>query len=289
MRIHGTDRRRRDALTLFAIMFLVIVAVCYLWKYLGYYNFAVSREAFQGDKGNIVCFLTVRPNELFYKFVRQLPNQERIYICIDDNNHSIPGYDGVIKLIKLDNEMCENAGFKSTLTSLGPNWEGKAGSRDKALYYFCKNNIDFNHIWFLEDDVFIPTTKTIYNIDEKYKDGDLLVASNDILNKTSEWYWTNYVYTHMLIEEPYAHSMICAIRCSKRLLFHINKYAESHNTLFMDEVLFNTIAMHEKLDIRVIDELKTITWRDTFQKHEINKNNLYHPIKDIKMQYEYRK
>ena len=48
---------------------------------------------------NIICFLTVRPGELFYNFVKQLPNQKNIYICIDDNDHNIPNYDDKIKII----------------------------------------------------------------------------------------------------------------------------------------------------------------------------------------------
>ena len=45
------------------------------------------------DEKSIICFLTVNPGKLFYHFVKQIPNPERIYICIDDNDYEIPKYD----------------------------------------------------------------------------------------------------------------------------------------------------------------------------------------------------
>ena len=57
------------------------------------------------DEKSIICFLTVNPGKLFYHFVKQIPNPERIYICFDDNNHEIPGYDGEIKIIKINDAL----------------------------------------------------------------------------------------------------------------------------------------------------------------------------------------
>ena len=42
---------------------------------------------------NIICFLTVNPSELFYNFVKILQDHNKnydIYICIDNNNYTIP-------------------------------------------------------------------------------------------------------------------------------------------------------------------------------------------------------
>ena len=95
--------------------------------------------------------MTVNPGKLFYHFVKQIPNPERIYICIDRNNHEIPDYDDEIKIIKINDEECVKNGFQNTHSEIRG-----ATSRGKALYYFCSRDIDFNHIWFIEDDVFIP-------------------------------------------------------------------------------------------------------------------------------------
>lgn len=235
----------------------------------------------------IKCFLTVTPNEKFYDFIKQLPDTEYIYICIDNNDFKIPNYDGKIKIIKIDNKESIKNGFHSSVLS----YEKKAVSRDKALYYFYKNNIDYDFIWFIEEDVFIPTIETIKNIDIKYPDNDLLVSNNEIIyTKRNDWHWrlvNKQLYGKISL--PYSHAMICAIRCSKKLLDYIFTHAVKYKTLFLDETMFNTIALHNNLNIKVIEELKTIHWRKNWKKNEININNLYHPVKSIEQQYTFRK
>lgn len=239
----------------------------------------------------IKCFLTVTPNKLFYNFIKQLPDIDNIYICIDNNDYNIPNYDGKIKIIKINNNMCENEGFKNTHSYI----RGST-SREKALYYFYKNNINYNHIWFIEEDVFIPTIETIKNIDIKYPNQDLLVRDHDIIYiKKYDWHW-NLVNKQLSnkINLPYAWCKgagICAIRCSKKFLECIFNHALKYKTLFFCEVMFNTIALHNNLIVKDIKELKTIKWRkeNGWLKHKININNLYHPVKSIEKQYQLRK
>ena len=232
---------------------------------------------------NLICFLTVRPSKLFYNFVISLPNPEKIYICIDDNTYKIPEYDGKIKIIKIKNSICERDGFKNTHSRiLG------ATSREKALYYFCKNNIDYDNIWFIEEDVFIPTINTIQNLDKKYVEGDLLVSKNNIIyKKRTDWLW-KLVNKQVRLPLPYSKSMICAVRCSKALIKSIHNYANKYRTLFMCEALFNTICLHNKLKLVVVEELSTISWNNKWKHSEINKTHLFHPIKSIEQQYKFR-
>jgi hypothetical protein len=232
---------------------------------------------------NLICFLTIRPSNLFYDFVLSLPNPENIYICIDDNYYKIPDYDYKIKIIKFQNRLCEREGFKNTHSQI----KG-ATSREKALYYFCKNNIDFDNVWFIEEDVFIPTKEAIQNIDNKHIEGDLLVSKNDITyTKRTDWLW-NLINKQVRIPPPYSKSMICAIRCSKKLLQCIHNYAKKYKTLFMCEALFNTICIHNNLKLIVVEELSTITWNYKWKHGEVNKTNLFHPVKSISQQYKFR-
>lgn len=234
----------------------------------------------------IKCFLTITPSEKFYNFIKKLPEIDNIYICIDNNHYNIPNYDGKIKIIKINDKTCINEGFQNSNRYI----EG-ATSRDKALYYFYKNDINYDYIWFIEEDVFIPTIETIKNIDIKYPDNDLLVSENNIIyEKRSSWHWS------MMNREldgklslPYSNAMICAIRCSKKLLECIFNHALKYKTLFFDEVIFNTIALHNNLNVKDIEELKTIVWKKKWTKNEINIKNLYHPVKSIEDQYELRK
>ena len=230
---------------------------------------------------NIICFLTVRPDKLFYEFCKKLESDNyKVFICVDDNSHEIE----CENLIKIDNVECQNAGFKNTLTYFKN--KNRAGSRDKALYYFCKNNINYDYIWFVEEDVFIPNEKTILNIDEKYPTGDLLCKVNNIKTNNDKWEHWSAVFEKCNIGPPYSHSMISAIRCSKKMIQIIGEHANKYKTLFVDEALFTTLAMQNNLDIKTISELSTIEYRKTFNEFLIT--NLYHPVKSIKQQYKYR-
>lgn len=239
-------------------------------------------------KKTVICFLTVQPSNLFYEFCKTLSRQNtEIYICIDDNNYNIPDYDNEIPIIKLDGEICENDGFKDTVGY----FRNKACSRDKALYYFCKIKTDYDQLWLIEEDVFLPTSDIIANIDKKYVDEDLLTSGHEITTLTNDdcWPWASVVKSQIKIDGPFRRSMICAIRVSKNLMNLIHDYANKYKTLFMDEVLFNTLAMQSNLVINVIPELSTILYKKNWQKWEIDKEKLYHHIKDINIQYEYRK
>ncbi len=236
-----------------------------------------------------ICFLTVRPNRLFFNFCENLAlvnDNYKIYVCVDDNEHMVTCNEN-INIIKLDSMMCENLGFKSTVSWLN----NKACSRDKALYFFCKINKSYEFVWFIEEDVLIPTSTTIQEIDEKYSTGDLLSRSNFIINDKfidAGWYHWKLIYSQTNLPFPYAKSMICAIRVSNKLLECIENYADNYKNLFMNEVIFNTLALHNELEIKTPPELSGITYRRVWKKEEIKKTYLYHPIKNINTQWDFR-
>ena len=233
-----------------------------------------------------ISFLTVRPDNTLFNFCEDLiMDGYEIYVTIDDNEYCEPEHNPKIQIIKLNNKNCEDEGFKSTVSWLNE----KACSRDKALYYFCKINKKCSHVWFIEEDVFVPTSLTIKLIDEKYLTGDLLSAKHMIKNdKIENWHW-GLIFRQTSLQLPYARSMICAIRVSDKLLRCIEKYADENKNLFMNEALFNTIALHNSLEIIQPTELAGIVWRYDWQINEINKFCLYHPIKNISTQWIFRK
>ena len=62
---------------------------------------------------NIICLLAVKPCLKTYNFFKslQLNTPYEVYIVIDNNDYMIPDYDGVVKIIKIDNEECAKKGF----------------------------------------------------------------------------------------------------------------------------------------------------------------------------------
>ena len=168
----------------------------------------------------------------------------------------------------------------------------RACSRDKALYYFCIEEPEkYDYIWMIEEDVFIPDVNTIYNIDVKYPESDLLCRSNKINRSGEIKTWSHFKKLVNKIELPWCYSMICAVRVSKKLLELINAYAKEKKELLFCEALFNTLAYQNELAICIIPELSNIKYNNQVDLDLDTYNNeyLYHPIKDINTHYKLRK
>jgi hypothetical protein len=231
-----------------------------------------------------ICIITTKANVDTFIFAETLKNDNYdIFICIDKYD-SIPEFDkSKINIIECNETECkDNYFFGSVVYCID-----RACSRDKSLYYFCKINKEYDYIWFLEEDVFIPSKDTIKNIDETYLSGDLLSAENIIKlseNDNNCNYWQHWWRNQNKIDYPWAHSMICAVRVSKKLLNCIAEFTENAKCLLFDELLFNTIALQNKLTITTPIELSNIVF--SFQDiipESINSNYLYHPIKNLSM------
>lgn len=233
----------------------------------------------------ILTFLTVRPSPDFLEFLPSLLHPDYvIYVFIDDNSYHVPDVDQRLRIIKIDGSECEMHGFKSTVLWL----DGRACSRDKALYYFCTRRVEYRYIWFIEEDVFVPCTDTIRDIDTKYPQGDLLTQSNIIVYEPRyDWHWP-HVRQQTKLALPHACSMICVVRCSKSMLDAINEYSHQQCNLFLDEALFNTLALHHGLNVVTPCEFSTITWNRRWQFHELTTTHLYHPIKSTATQNSFR-
>ena len=89
--------------------------------------------------------------------------------------------------------------------------------------------------------------------------------------------------------------MICAIRCSYNLIQLIGKHAEKYGKLYVDESIFNTIALQNNLSIITPKELQNILFRKKVKGRngdwdisEIKPTHLYHPFKDTYKQQHFR-
>ena len=99
--------------------------------------------------------------------------------------------------------------------------------------------------------------------------------------------WDNYS-VKIKYPLPWVSSMICAIRCSKRLLECIHNFAKNLGELSMCEIFFNTVALHKNLSVLPIDELSGVTWRNKMSF--LDDNYLYHPVTNVSqnnINYEY--
>jgi hypothetical protein len=226
---------------------------------------------------NAFCLITFRPHKIWCDFLN-LFTKYHIFIIVDDNTFDLYEFKNKYKhihFIQIDDEKCKLNGFVDTnfmIKKLISGW-------DKALYYFANVAYNFNFIWFIEDDVFFYNEDTIINIDRQYTDDDLLSNKyNENVTITNNWHWWRIKIEYPL---PYYNGMMCAVRFSNKMLNCIKNYATKHNTLFFLEALFPTIAIKNNLKYNNPVEFINIHYRHHFQKENINKKYLYHPLKDL--------
>ena len=236
-----------------------------------------------------LCFLSREAHETTFRFAEQMARDNKHYsvcICID-NETPPPGiyppfeYDAtLVEVLAVTRAEAEAHGFLGSVDHCN----GRACSRDMALYHFCCKETALNTpIWFIEDDVFIPTTATIRDMDAAYGlDADLVCSSHTIKRHGDDGvYWSQWPKIEGRIDLPWAYSMICAVRVSPALLALVREYAALKSRLLFDEALFNTLALHNGLRVETPRELENIIF--TFCEFPYEKIDdvgcLYHPVR----------
>jgi hypothetical protein len=212
-------------------------------------------------------------------------NNYSIYVIVDDNNINCDSLKHLfqnIHFIQLDNNLCNNKGFKNLNYII---MYKEITGWDKALYYFTYvNTKNYSNVWFCEDDVYFFSEDTISNIDLKYPEIDILCNSSYDEAKLNEWHWSRI---NINLKYPYYCGMMCIIRLSQNFFKYIKEYADNNNTLFFLEAFFPTIAKHNNLNIVVSPiEFKTVTYNQIFS--EYNNKFLYHPVKNMEKHIQYR-
>lgn len=278
------------------ILLILLIILPIIIKY-----FKVNRDNFNNKNRKAICILSTKLSDILYKFVLDLKNSDTnnlydYYICVHKtlNNKELSKYNN-INIINIEDNIPETYGFKGSVLY----FPKKACSRDKALYYFSMVNTSYNHLWMIEEDVFFYNLNTIIRMDNKYNDSiDLLLRDLTIKKEKNPltWHWP---IVDGKIDLPWACGMICIIRISKTLLEKIKEYALKNKTLFLDEALFSTIAMHNNLKINTPDEFKKIYESDGVKMNDnnndidkliksVNKDNFLHPVKSLEEQIKYR-
>lgn len=233
---------------------------------------------------NYICFLCVKlSDELIETAQHMLQYGYKVFIMVDDNSVIHPKVIKDINILQLDDKKCVNLGYKNASATLKKNpvtW-------DKVFYHFSNIDTNFNNIWFIEEDVFIPRFDLIKDLDNQNPTQDLL-CKQDIAEVSDElnWHWNR---AQGKIEKPWYRSLLCCHRQSRRLLQRIKDYSTERGSLLFLEMMVNTLAHHNNYSVKTLPNLQTITWRDKFKFSDISKNNLYHPMKNLKEQNEFRK
>ena len=232
-----------------------------------------------------LCIVSVRPCKVWCDFLNEIKTY-KIVVIVDDNNFDLTGcknYYKNITFVQIKNETCQLHGYIDSsflLNKLISGW-------DKALYYFGVENVDHEFIWFMDEDVFFYNENTLIQIDQQYTDDDLLSKSygeND--EDMSTWHWPAIDIKY---SPPLYAAMVCAVRFSKKMMECVHNYTLKHKTLGFIEAFFPTVAKKNMLKYTAISQLAEIHYRKNFKMSDINKTNIYHPIKDVNIHFELRK
>jgi hypothetical protein len=234
-----------------------------------------------------IVWLTVRPPEALFRFAEKL-NRDSYdsYVVVDANDYVLPSYDDKkVKVIKYEQGVAEARGYKNSVLWV----ENRAASRCKALYHFAEVDTSYDWVWFIEEDVFVPSLNTVRHLDKLYPEGDLICTGNEI-NTTGElesWPW--WAKLKPLIALPWSKSMIQAIRLSPRMFREISTFVKEKGTLLFDEGMFTTLAIHANLKIVNPPELSNLVyWHRVFDVNEFKPFHMYHPVKSWNQHNQYK-
>ena len=233
---------------------------------------------------NIAIVIVTRyPDNVWLNFLNNFYYYD-IFVVIDNNDKDFcklfEKSNSKINFIQIEDNFCKSQGFYNSLIPYS-NVPNKVLSWDKALYYFCKINNNYDKVWIIEEDVFFLKEDVILNIDNSYPDSDLLTAFNEVNYDGDKNGWPHWNCAEGKLNLPWAHSMVCMCRLSNRLLDEVRKYVDNNNILVYHELLFNTLAIHNNFKIDCPKELSTIQWNTTWDINNLDLNNCYHPIKNI--------
>jgi hypothetical protein len=231
-----------------------------------------------------ICLICHKPNPAWFEFLSTITSYD-VHMIIDDNSNNYTNefsHYTNIRIVQINESDCItngviNVGF----------FNRKVAGWDKAVYYFSHVNTSYDYVWFVEDDIFFNSEKTLIDIDNKYKESDLLSNTyGENKDGTSrEWHWYRIKID---IPPPYYCAMVCSIRTSKELLACIKEYANKYKTLFFLEAMFSTICKKSNLKYDTPDELKNVVYKRDYIDTDINSTHIFHPVKDITKHIHYR-
>jgi hypothetical protein len=239
-----------------------------------------------------LCFLTRRPSFETIRFAFELAQNLSfidVFIIVDDNNYTNPLLiSSTVRFLQFNETVLRHYGFR------GANIIGTGrpcSAWDKALYYFSRQSTHHSFVWFIEDDVFIPSIKAFLSLHRLYSSSYDIVTppvAYNINGKTNYWFWPTVPGTFV---PPWANAMVCSIGCSRRLLSAVNEYAQWRGHLVFIEFIFHTLAIHDdQMKVVTPFELEPVVFRYKYALEHIKAKpyNWWHPIKNFNQQREWR-
>ena len=241
-----------------------------------------------------VCFLTRHPSPQVTRFASQLAHTVPyidVFIVVDNGTAPLPAMNSsAVRFVKVTRAMSVNNGFSQANV---PGTDKDCSAWDKALYYFSRVATNYSFVWFVEEDVFIPSVQAFLALHELYSPAHDFVTSAIEYNtngRTNDWPHSSLIPGMFVL--PWAHGLVCAAGCSRRLLSRVSDFAQWRSQLTFIEFLFHTIVIQDS-EMKMVRpvELDTLIFRKKHEMEDISKrpNNWWHPVKNLSLHDEWRR
>jgi hypothetical protein len=238
-------------------------------------------EGFQSQHAIVICLLCVCPTDRVLNFAKNYAKTHPVYIVCDDPNCVTPT-DTPFTFVKLTDDVCRTSNYNNS----NPAIPKRPSAWDKALYYFCVKETGPQHIWFIEEDVFVPREDLFKELDERYPATDYIMKQHvkDSEDPSFEFWYDG----DGKMDRPFYRSLVCTSRVSRNMLNRVKELHDSKKTLVFIEIMFNTLAVKHGLSMEMPHELQNIIFRHTWTEDTVNNDQFFHPVKDTALHDTYR-
>lgn len=257
------------------LLILGLIVLCY------FFSPPPRIEPFQSQSKIVIALLCVCPTERVLKFAEKYGVTHPVYIICDDPTCTVPE-SSIVTFVKITDEECRRTNYNNS----NPAIPKRPSAWDKAIYYFCEKDISPEHIWFIEEDVFVPRESLFKELDDRYPATDFIMKQHvkDTDDPSFEFWYDG----DGKMERPFYRSLVCATRVSRKMLNRVKELHNSKKTLVFIEIMFNTLAVKYGLTMEMPSELQNIIFRHTWTEDTVNNNEFFHPVKDTSLHDTYR-
>ena len=170
--------------------------------------------------------------------------------------------------VNISEEYCIRSGYSGFSYNDRNKVESKALEKAALFMYGLYKKLRkemYRNIWFIHEDVFFFSEKTLKDIDKRYSKASLvcknLLRASSIKDKKTLWrlFGENSRNRHAVDNSQLFYSNLKAFRIRPEMMLSYNSYAEHHSQLFYNEIYLPTFALLNNFTISRPPEMRTIS------------------------------
>lgn len=228
-------------------------------------------EFFNHNKKNLVVITGRKITQKMYNAYSKIIQNDLLFVSDD------PPELNKVNIYHISDKIAKDAGF------IYSGLHDVPLALDKALYYLKYiNKIDYDYIWFIEDDVYINETKFMnwFNQIKTYNE-DYLIFNTEYLSKEQDPNWAWWKLNNKKFEQKdLMHCVNTLFRISKKLLNSVFDFQTKYDKFVFIELFLPSLVKKHKLSYKVInnDNIRNIAGGGPIK---LSKNLINHGVYDF--------